>query len=160
MTGPLVPGRLVTGRRLLLLTPPLALLSSCGPPPPGVVDLTIKAGSDLNSSRTGTPLAVAVRLYTLNARARFTSADAFALMERDRAVLGDEGSRSEEIVVRPGETRKVTLAPKPDVRFLGVAVLFQDIDSAQWRAIASIAASGTTRLVLALGSNKAVLEPA
>ena len=149
----------MTGRRLLLLTPALALIASCGPPPPAVVDLTIKAGSDLNRNPAGTPLAVAVRLYTLNARARFTTADAFALMERDRAVLGDEGTRSDEIVVRPGETRKVTLAPKPDVRFLGVAVLFQDIDRAQWRR-RSIAASGTTRLVLAIGSNKAVMEPA
>ena len=91
---------------------------------------------------------------------RFASADAFAMMERERAVRGDEGARSEEMVVRPGETRKITLAPKPDVRFLGVAVLFQDIDRAQWRAIAAIAANGTTRLVLAVGSNKAVLEPA
>lgn len=150
----------MTGRRLLLLTPALALIASCGPPPPAVVELTIKAGPDLNRNPAGTPLAVAVRLYSLNARARFTTADAFALMERDRAVLGDEGTRSDEIVVRPGETRKVVLAPKPDVRFLGVAVLFQDIDRAQWRAIAPIAASGTTRLVLAIGSNKAVLEPA
>lgn len=160
MSGPLVSSPLLIGRRLLLLTPALALISNCGPPPPSVVDLTIKAGPDLNSSRSGTPLAVAVRLYTLNARARFSSADAYALMDRDRAVLGDEGQRSDEIVVRPGETRKVTLAPKPDVRFLGVAVLFQDIDGAQWRAIAAIAASGTTRLALTLGSNKAVLEPA
>ena len=148
------------GRRPLLLTPALALIASCGPPPPAAVDLTIKASPDLNRNQAGTPLAVAVRLYSLNARARFASADAFALMERDRAVLGDEGTRSDEIVVRPGETRKITMAPKPDVRFLGVAVLFQDIDRAQWRAIAAIAASGTTRLVLAVGSNKAVLEPA
>lgn len=148
------------GRRPLLLTPALALIASCGPPPPAVVDLTIKASPDLNRNQAGTPLAVAVRLYALNARARFSTADAYAVMERDRTVLGDEGARLEEIVVRPGETRKVTLAPKPDVRFLGVAVLFQDIDRAQWRAIAAVAASGTTRLVLAIGSNKAVLESA
>ena len=147
------------GRRSLLLTPALGLIASCGPPPPPVVDLTVKAGPDLNS-QAGTPLAVAVRLYTLSARARFAAADAYALMERDRAVLGDEGGRSDELVVRPGETRKVTLAPKPDVRFLGVVVLFQDIDRAQWRAIASIAASGTTRLALSIGRDRALLEPA
>jgi type VI secretion system protein VasD len=149
----------VIGRRSLLLTPALATIASCGPPPPPVVELTVKAGPDLNS-QAGTPLAVAVRLYALNARARFAAADAFALMERDRATLGDEGARSDEFVMRPGETRKVTLAPKPDARFLGVMVLFQDIDRAQWRAIAPIAASGTTRLVLAISSNKAALEPA
>jgi type VI secretion system protein VasD len=148
------------GRRLLLVAPPLALLAGCGPPPPSVVDLAVKAAPDLNRNQAGTPLSVAVRLYSLNDRARFATADAYGLMERENTVLGDERAGSQEIVVRPGETRKVTLTPKPGVRYLGVAVLFHDIDRAQWRAIAPIAASGTTRLVLAIGSNKAELGAA
>ena len=147
-------------RRLLLAAPAVALVASCGPPPPAVVDLTIKASPDLNRSQAGTPLSVAVRLYSLNDRARFSTADAYGLMDRENAVLGDERAGSQEMVVRPGETRKVTLTPKPGVRYLGVAVLFNDIDRAQWRAIAPIAASGTTRLVLAIGSSKAELESA
>jgi type VI secretion system protein VasD len=149
-------------RRPLLAFPAVAVVAGCagGSPAPAVVNLTIKAGPDLNRNAAGTPLAVAVRVYTLNARARFASADAYALMDRDRAVLADEGSRAEEIVVRPGETRNITLAPKPDVRFIGVAVLFQDIDRSQWRAVAGIAPSGVTTLVLVLGSNRATLEAA
>jgi len=150
----------VIARRLLLVTPALALVASCGPPPPAAVDLAIKASPDLNRNQAGTPLSVAVRLYSLNDRARFATADAYGLMSRENAVLGDERAGSEEIVVRPGETRNVTMAPKPGVRYLGVAVLFHDIDRAQWRAIAPIAASGTTRLVLAIGSNKAELGAA
>jgi type VI secretion system protein VasD len=141
------------GRRLLLVAPTLALVASCGPPAPSVVDLVVKASPDLNRNQAGTPLSVAVRLYSLNDRARFATADAYGLMERENTVLGDERAGSEEIVMRPGETRKVTLAPKPGVRF-------HDIDRAQWRAIAPIAASGTTRLVLAIGSSKAELEAA
>ena len=148
-------------RRTFLAVPAGAVAAGCaGPSAPAVVNLTIKAGSDLNRNAAGTPLAVAVRLYTLNARARFMTADAFALMDRDRAVLADEGTRAEEIVVRPGETRNITLAPKPDVRFIGVAVLFQDIDRSQWRAVAPIAPSGSTRLVLSIGANRATLEAA
>ena len=148
-------------RRAFLAVPAVAVVAGCGgPPAPAVVNLTIKASSDLNRNAAGTPLAVAVRLYTLNARARFMTADAFALMDRDRAVLADEGTRAEEIVVRPGETRNITLAPKPDVRFIGVAVLFQDIDRSQWRAVAPIAPSGLTRLVLSIGANRATLEAA
>jgi type VI secretion system protein VasD len=150
----------VIARRLLLVTPALALVASCGPPPPAAVDLAIKASPDLNRNQAGTPLSVAVRLYSLNDRSRFATADAYGLMSRENAVLGDERAGSEEIVMRPGETRNVTMAPKPGVRFLGVAVLFHDIDRAQWRAIAPIAASGTTRLVLAIGSNKAELGAA
>jgi type VI secretion system protein VasD len=147
-------------RRLLLVAPALVLIGSCGPPAPPVVDLAVKANSDLNQNQAGTPLSVAVRLYSLNDRGRFATADAYALMERERAVLGEDLAGSEEIVVRPGETRKITMTPKPGARFLGVAVLFHDIDRAQWRAIAPIAASGTTRLALAIGSNKAELEAA
>ena len=96
----------------------------------------------------------------LDARAR-VHRDAEAGPGRIGAIdRDDERAGSQEIVVRPGETRKVTLTPKPGVRYLGVAVLFHDIDRAQWRAIAPIAASGTTRLVLAIGSNKAELGAA
>lgn len=148
------------GRRLLLAAPGLALIAGCAPPAPPAVDLTVKASPDLNRSQAGVPLSVAVRLYSLNERARFTSADAYALMDHERVVLGPDGARSEEIVLRPGETRKLRLAPKPGARYLGVAVLFHDIDRAQWRAVAPIAASGSTRLVLAIGSNRAELEAA
>lgn len=148
-------------RRLLIVAPALLSIASCaGPPAPAVVELSIRASGDLNPTAAGTPVSVAVRLYSLNARGRFMSADAYALMDRERAVLGDESAGSEEVVVRPGETRKLTLTPKPGVQFLGVAVLFRDIDRAQWRAIAPIAASGLTRLALVIGRNKAALEPA
>jgi len=148
-------------RRLLLVGPALLSVASCGgPPAPAVVELSIRARADLNPDATGTPVSVAVRLYSLTARGRFSSADAYALMDRERATLGDESAGSEEVVVRPGETRNLTLAPKLGVRYLGVAVLFRDIDRAQWRAIASIATIGLTRLALTIGRNRAVLEPA
>jgi len=151
----------MTTRRLLLVVPALLLTGACGgPPAPPMVELSIKASSDLNPNASGTPVSVAVRLYSLNARGRFASADAYALMDREAAVLSDERAGSEEVVVRPGETRMLTLAPKAGVRFLGVAVLFRDIDRAQWRAVAPIAASGLTRLALAIGNNTAVLGPA
>jgi type VI secretion system protein VasD len=148
-------------RRTFLAAPAAAVVANCGgAPDPPVVDLTVRATPDLNRNAAGTPLAVAVRLYTLSSRGRFSSADAYALMDRDSTVLAGEGTRAEEIVVRPGETRNITLAPKPDVRFIGVAVLFQEIDRSQWRAVAGIAPGGVTRMVLVLGSNRATLEAA
>ena len=148
-------------RRLLLVGPALLSVAGCGgPPAPAVVELTIRASADVNPTATGTPVSVAVRLYSLMARGRFMSADAFALMDREKATLGDESAGSEEIVLRPGESRKMTLAPKPGVRYLGVAVLFREIDRAQWRAIAPIATIGLTRLALTVSRNRAVLESA
>ena len=148
-------------RRLLLVGPALLSVAGCGgPPAPAVVELTIRASADVNPTATGTPVSVAVRLYSLMARGRFMSADAFALMDREKATLGDESAGSEELVVRPGEVRSLTLSPKPGVRYLGVAVLFREIDRAQWRAIAPIAAIGLTRLALTVSRNRAVLESA
>lgn len=150
-------------RRMLLAGPGLALLlTRCGPapPPPAVVDILIKAGKDQNPDASGAPVAVAVRLYSLNAAGRFSAADVFALLDRERATLAEEGAGSEEVVVRPGENRTMTLSPKTGVRFLGVAVLFREIDGAAWRAVAPVAASGPTKLVLTISGNKAKLVPA
>src|SRR4029450_2462585 len=49
--------------------PPALLPEGCGgPPPPPVVDVTLKASPDINPNPTGTPVSVAVRFYSLNAR--------------------------------------------------------------------------------------------
>jgi type VI secretion system protein VasD len=142
----------MTSRRSLLAALAVATVGGCGgPPDPAVVDLTLSASPDVNGSRS-----VAVRVYGLGATGRFSSATAYTLIDRD-TVLGDEGSRLEEIVVRPGESRKITLMPKPNVRYIGVVVMFQDIDRAQWRGMAAIAASGVTRLKLSLSGNAAQL---
>jgi type VI secretion system protein VasD len=148
-------------RRLLLVGPALLSVAGCGgPPAPAVVELSVRASPDVNPNPSGTPVSVAVRLYSLMGRGRFMSADAYALMDRDKATLGDESAGSEEIVVRPGESRNMTLAPKPGVRYLGAAVLFREIDRAQWRAVAPIATIGLTRLALTISRNRAALESA
>ena len=148
-------------RRLLLGALPGALLiEGCGgPPPPAVVDVTIRANSDINPNPAGTPVSVAVRLYSLNARGKFEAADVYSLMQREAQTLGTESAGSEEVVVRPGETRRVTLNPKPGVRFIGVAVLFRDIDRAQWRMVAPIAESGLSKFAISLSGTRAALVP-
>ena len=149
------------GRRLLLGAVPAALvIEGCvGPPAPAVVDVTIRANSDINPNPAGTPVSVAVRLYFLTARGRFDAVDVYSLMQREAQALGTESMGFEEVVVRPGETRKVTLMPKLGARSIGIAVLFRDIDRAQWRLVAPIAESGLTRLTISISGTKAALVP-
>lgn len=149
-------------RRKLLLASSVLPLAGCGggPPDPAIVDLTIRAGSNINPNAAGTPVGVAVRVYSLMNRGRFSSADAYALMERESATLGDESAGMEEAVVRPGETRTLSLTPKMGVRYIGVAVLFREIDRSQWRAISSIALVGLTRLTLNISGTRADLVSA
>ena len=151
------------GRRRLLIgaVPAAFLVEGCGgPPPPPVVDVTIRANADINPNPAGTPVSVAVRLYSLNARGKFESADVYSLMQREAQTLGAESAGFEEVVIRPGETRKVTVMPKPGVRFIGVAVLFRDIDRSQWRMVAPIAESGLSKFALSISGNRAALVSA
>jgi type VI secretion system protein VasD len=148
-------------RRLFLAVP--AALAACGappPPPPPVLDLTISAGADQNPDPAGHPAPVAVRLYQLVGTGRFERADVFALTEREAQTLGDQSLGSEEVILRPGETRTIHRELKPGVQALGVAVLFRDIDRARWRAVSPVAPHGPTRLTLTISGITATLAGA
>lgn len=153
----------MTNRRLLLAAPAL-LLARCGapppPPPPPVLHLTIKGGADQNPDTAGRAVPVSVRLFFLGGTGRFEAADVFALTERERATLGEDAVGSEGAIVRPGETLTIEREMKPATKFLGVAVLFRDIDGAKWRLSHPIAPSGPTKLLLTTAGNAATLAPA
>ena len=88
------------------------------------------------------PAPVAVRIFQLTATAKFERADVFALIDREQQTLGADDAGSQEFVLAPSETRTVKLEPKPGVSAIGIAALYRDIDHAQWRADAPVAASG------------------
>ncbi|MBV9734343.1 MAG: type VI secretion system lipoprotein TssJ [Acidisphaera sp.] len=148
-------------RRQVLLLGALAA-ARCAPPPPPpppVLTLTINAGPDINPDAAGHPASVAVRMFNLNATAKFERADVFALTDRERDTLGDDDAGSEEFVLSPGENRTITRELKKGVQFIGIAVLFRDIDHATWRAIAPVAANGPSKLTLKLAKITASLAP-
>ncbi len=145
-------------RRLLLAgCALLAARCSSPPPPPAVLTLTMIGGADQNPNPEGHPVPVAVRLFELGGTAKFERADVFALTEREQQTLGEESLGSEELLLSPGETRTVTRELKKGVQFIGIAVLFRDIDHSRWRAVAPVAASGPTRLALRINGLAAVL---
>jgi type VI secretion system protein VasD len=149
-------------RRAVLALP--AVLAACAAPPPPppapALDLTIMGGPDQNPGPSGRPAPVAVRLFQLAGTGRFESADVFALSEREAQTLGDQSLGSEQIFVSPGQTLSIRRELKPGVQFLGVAVLFRDIDRARWRAVAPVAPHGPTRLTLKISGVRATLAPA
>jgi type VI secretion system protein VasD len=144
-------------RRLLLAAAAASLCTAGGQPPPPVVDLSISIGPSVNPGIDGRPLPVAVRIYLLTAAGRFEGADVFALLEREQATLGAELIAREELTFPPGGSRQITREADSRTRFLGVAVLFRDIDRARWKAIAPVASTGTTRLRLSADGLEATL---
>lgn len=152
---------LLLRRALLLLLLPLVLLAGCasGPPPPQVLTLTIKAGADQNPDPSGEGAPVAVRLYQLGAAGAFKAADVFALIDQEKVSLGADDLGSEQLLITPGTTQVVTRTLEPGTRFLGVAVLFREIDHATWRQLVPVAPSGPTQFTLVINGLIAKLMP-
>jgi type VI secretion system protein VasD len=148
------------GAVLLLL--PLWAAGCGGPPPPPapVLELTVTGTADQNPSANGTPQPVAVHLYQLAATQKFTKADVFALTEHEQATLGSDDLGSSDFVLRPSEKQNVKQDLKPGTQALGVVVLFYNIDNAQWRASAPVAASGPSKLFLSVEKLSVSLKPA
>lgn len=138
---------------LLVAAPMLVVAASlwgCAPPPPPppVLDLQIAAGADQNPDAAGKSTPVAVHMYQLGATAKFERADVFAVTEREAATLGADVLASEAFVLSPGETRTIARELKIGTRFIGIVVLYRDIDHATWRAIAKVAPNGPSTLML------------
>lgn len=140
----------------------LALLDACAPPPPppAVLNLAVEAGADQNPDPGGKALPVAVHLFELQSAAKFNRADVFALIEHEKATLGEDDLFSEEFVISPGDKTTMTRMLKPGTQFVGVVVLFRDIDNATWRGVAPVGASGPTNLKLTTNKIVATLAPA
>jgi type VI secretion system protein VasD len=147
---------MMTRRALLGIIAVLATRCS-SPPPPAVLTINVIGGDDQNPDPSGKPTPVVVRLFELNGTAKFERSDVFALTEREQQTLGSEGQSSEEFVVPPGKTRMVTRELKKGVQFVGIAVLFRDIDKSHWRAVSPVAASGPSKLTLKISGLTATL---
>jgi type VI secretion system protein VasD len=141
-------------RRLLMGFVGLLALAHCAPapPPPPVLNLTITGTAEQNPDPTGRASPVAVRVYQLSGTAKFSQTDVFGLMNNEAKVLGsEEATSSMEFLISPGETKKVNVDLKPMVSAIGVAVLYRDIDHAQWRSTAPANAHGPTDLSATIG---------
>ncbi len=153
----------VLNRRAVMVA--TLLLASCAakappPPPPPVLDLSIKAGPGQNPDASGNPAPVAIQIYQLASTAAFNTADAYALSGNAQVTLGADLLGSEQVLLAPGESQKVAHPLKAGATYLGVVVLFRDINHAQWRASAPLAASGPTKLQLNTDKLSVTLTPA
>lgn len=148
-------------RRHVLSCLALLALARCGaaPPPPPVLTLTIVGTTGQNPDPSGAGAPVAVRVYQLTGTGKFMQADVFALKDNEAKTLGtEEAATAQEYLISPGATQKVTINLKPMVSAIGVAVLYREIDQAQWRATAPAAASGPTNLTATVGKLAVTLK--
>jgi type VI secretion system protein VasD len=118
--------------------PPLPLKPPL-PPPPKLV-ISIAATAQLNPSANARPSPVVMRLYELKSPAQFMTADFMALFDQDRSTLAADLVTREEFVLQPGEIKTIDKLLDKETVALGVMVAFRNLEKAQWRAMAPLAA--------------------
>jgi type VI secretion system protein VasD len=128
------------------------------PPPPTVVNVTVNGAADLNPNAEGRPSPTVVRVYYLVSDTTFKDVDFFQLFEQEAATLGADLAASDELMISPGASQAVTRELRDDVRFLGLAASYRDIESAVWRGVVAVPPNQTTAVQAVLGANSVALS--
>jgi type VI secretion system protein VasD len=121
------------------------------------VEVTLVAGQDVNPNSQGRPSPVVVRIFELGATPAFEAANYQTLFERADSLKRDLIAM-EEIVLRPGNIQERNRDLKPEVRALGVAAAFRDMQGAVWHVAVPIRPGRRNFLLVHLDQNRIRLE--
>jgi type VI secretion system protein VasD len=129
------------------------LLAGCAAKPVvTTVAVTLTAGADANPDARGRASPLTVRVYALKSPGPFEGADFFSLFEKDQATLGAELVQREEVLLRPGETKKIDFNLPPDAKSMGVMAAYRDLDRARWREVRPVVTGKAQSLDVTLGA--------
>lgn len=126
---------------LLLMLSTLGALAACGPapPPPTLVDVSASATADANAAGGGGGGApVSLRVYQLASPAGFEAAQFFPLFNGDAAVLKDDLVKRDDLLLAPGQSRTLSLAPPDRAHAIGVFAAYRDYEHVTWRAVVAV----------------------
>lgn len=154
-------------RRMLLLTGAasgaLALAGCSTPPPPKPIvtpiAMTLVAGADVNPDVRARPSPLTVRIYALKTSGAFDSADFFTLFEKDQATLGAEMIQREEMLLRPGDNKKLEMTLPADGKALGVIAAYRDLERARWREVRVVEPGKPLVLTINFGARQIRIDP-
>lgn len=118
------------------------------------VSITLAAGADANPDARGRASPLTVRVYALKSPGPFEGADFFSLFEKDQATLGAELVQREEVLLRPGETRKLDLTLPADAKAIAVMAAFRDLDRARWREVRAVTPGQAQTLNVTFGARQ------
>lgn len=132
-----------------------ALIAGCASKPVVTpVSITLTAGADANPDARGRASPLTVRIYVLKSPGPFEGADFFSLFEKDQATLGAELVQREEMLLRPGESRKLDLTLPADAKAIGVMAAFRDLDRARWREVRAVEPGKPQTLTVTFGARQ------
>ena len=120
------------------------------PPKPTVLEAVVTAGAQVNPNAQQRPSPVMVRVFDLKSALAFEAADFVSLFNSERDALGADLVEREEFVLQPGESHRLQRPLKPEVKTLGIAVAFRDLERATWRVVVPVRANATNKVTLTL----------
>lgn len=128
------------------------------PPPPTIVEVQIDADNQLNQDSTNKSAPVLFRIYQLSEVSNFNAADFFTLMEKEQLTLANTLVNKQELLLKVGESKKISLNPSTDVHAIGLFAAFRQLDSAQWRVYSEITANQSQQIHVILKNNRITIE--
>lgn len=108
----------------------LTLMCGCASPR---IDLAVASQPNVNPDHTGRPSPVIVKVFEMQSDLAFSQSDFRPLFESPVQVLGAALLAADEMVLVPGEARRITYEPVSGARFLGVIAGFRQIERARWK---------------------------
>jgi type VI secretion system protein VasD len=103
------------------------------PKEPLRLEMSVKAGSDVNPDDRGRAAPIVVRVYELKNAETFKSQDFVSLQEKDKALLADDINARDEFLLRPGDSKVFRRKPDSTTRVIGVLAAYRDLPNAVWR---------------------------
>jgi type VI secretion system protein VasD len=157
-----VPGtrRLFYGRLAGLALVGLVLAGCASKPVVTPVALTLTAAADVNPDARNRASPLTVRVYALKSPGPFESADFFSLFEKDQATLGAEMVQREEMLLRPGDSKKLSMTLPADAKAIAVLAAYRDLERARWREVRAIEPGKPVALTFTFGSRQIRVETA
>ena len=99
------------------------------------VDITFSAAKDSNPTQDGRAAPVQVTLYTLTNADNFNNSDYLTISSGSNPALLGEIKKQKQLILKPGESRALSLDLDDDVICLGVVAAYRNIDDAHWSAV-------------------------
>jgi len=128
---------------LFIFMATLALSGGCATPR---IDLAVASHSNVNPDHSGRPSPVIVKIYEMRSDLAFKQSDFIPLFMTPVQVLGADLLAVDELVLVPGEARRITYEPAEKTRFLGILAGFRQMERAAWKTVTPID-SGTENTV-------------
>ncbi|MCD1609977.1 type VI secretion system lipoprotein TssJ [Stutzerimonas kunmingensis] len=114
------------------------------------LDLELHGSDRLNPDLNGRPSPIVLRLLELKHPVAFENGDFFALYQRPKEALAPDLVTSEELELRPGESRELKLSVQDGSRYVGVLAAYRDLPEASWRYVIAVPSQERTHVALSL----------